>query len=84
MVSALFTIHAGIPNPANAILRIALISVTSVLVMLSVLMFITGFICGHYAGKKSVDKNDGSTSANEHEEDLEMKGNVAYITLRPK
>ena len=62
---------------------------TCVLVMLSALTFIIGFVCGHYFSqrrRKSVKKNTGSPSnpTTEPGEDLELKENVAYITIHPK
>ena len=39
--------HTGKSNSNNASLRPALISVSCLLVVASVLMFIVGFICGH-------------------------------------
>ena len=73
---------AGIPS---ATLTIA---VTCILVVVSVLMFIVGLVCGRYLcfRRNSANKNaESSTSpANEQVEDLELKENVAYVTLRPK
>ena len=71
---------------SDATLRPALISVTCVLVVISALMFIVGFICGHCIRRKSPNKNvESSTSpGNEQVEDLELKENVAYVTLHPK
>ena len=66
-------------------LRTALISVTCVLVVMSVFIFITGFVCGHYFSqrwRRSADKNEQQVS-NPTESDLELKENVAYITVRP-
>lgn len=80
--------HTGVSNPSIATLRTALISVTCVLVMLLLLTFITGFVCGHYFTqtlRKPANKNDGSLPdpTTEHGGDLELKENIAYITLRP-
>ena len=73
---------------SDATLTIALISVTCILVVISVLMFIVGSICGHYLSlrRNSANMNaESSTSpASEQVEDLELKENVAYVTLRPK
>ena len=73
---------------SDATLITALISVTCVLVVISVLMFIVGLICGHYLSlrRNFANKNaESSTSpTNEQVEDLEQKENVAYVTLRPK
>ena len=85
IVSPPFTLNqcAGM---SAATLTIALISVTCILVVISVLMFIIGFICGHYLRRKSI-KNSAELStspANEQVEILELKDNVAYVTLRPK
>ena len=72
----------------DATLRIALISVTCVLAVISLLMFIIGFICGHYllVRRKSANENDKSSSNPpvKQVEDLELKENVAYVTLHPK
>ena len=71
-------------------LRTALISVTCVLVMMSALMFVVGFVCGHCFSqrwRKSANKNDESSPSHlttEPGEDLELKENVAYVTIRPK
>ena len=80
--------HTGIPDPANALLRTALISVTCVLVMTSVLTFIIGLFCGHClsqrrrkSGRETVSTPSNATA---HVKDLELKENVAYVTLRPK
>ena len=65
-------------------------SVTCVLVMMSALTFLIGFICGHCFSqrwrKSSVKKDDKSPSniTTEPMEDLELKENVAYITIHPK
>ena len=84
-----------IPNPspatATATLRIALISVTCVLGVLSILTFIIGFVYGNCFSqrwRKSTGKNNESPSDSnptiEPGEDLELKENVAYITIHPK
>ena len=67
-------------------LTTALIPVTCILVVISVLMFIVGSICGHCLRRKSANKNAelSTTPGNEQVEDLELKENVAYVTLRPK
>ena len=59
-------------------LRTALISVTSLSVVMSALIFIIGFVCGHCFNqrwRKSADKNDGSSSdpIAEPGEDLELR-----------
>jgi ABC-type molybdate transport system substrate-binding protein len=61
-------------------------------VVVSVLTFIIGFICGHYftqrQRKLTQQEQTMSTStaaaANEPVEELELRDNVAYVTLRPK
>ena len=65
--------------------RTVLISVTCALAVTSVSMFIIRFICGHYlrVRKKSVHKNNESSRVGQVE-DLELKENVAYVTLCPK
>ena len=73
----------------TVMLRRALISVTCVLVMMLVVTFIIGVICGHCFSprwRKSANKNGGSTSdpTSEPGEDLELKESVAYITIHPK
>ena len=89
-------LHTGTPDPSPAAttaqtLRTALITVTCVLVMMLALTFVIGFVCGHCISqrwKKSAGKNDespsDSNSTTEPGEDLELKQNVAYITIRPK
>ena len=87
--------HTGAPDSSTAaatttqMLRTALISVTCVLVMMSALMFLIGFICGHCFSqrwrKPSGKKDDESPSnlTTEPREDLELKENIAYITIHP-
>ena len=87
MSSTYFIQHTGVSATA-AVLRTALISVTCILVVMSVFTFIIGFVCGHYFNqrlRKSADKNKQSASQNPKimESDLELKENVAYITVRP-
>ena len=82
-----FIQHTGVSATA-AMLRTALISMTCVLVVMSVSIFIIGFVCGHYFSqrlRKSADKNKQSASQNHKimELDLELKENMAYITVRP-
>ena len=83
------------PSPATAtsaqMLRAALILVTCVLGVMSILTFIIGFVCGHCFSqrwRKSAGKNNESPSESnpttEPGEDLELKENVAYVTLHPK
>ena len=70
----------------------ALISVSCVAVVASVLMFIIGFVCGHCFSQrwKKLTQHEQTMSmstaaaSNELEGDLELKDNVAYVTLRPK
>ena len=70
----------------------ALISVSCVAVVASVLMFIIGFICGHCFSqrRKKLTQHEQTMStstaaaSNEQEGDLELKDNVTYVTLRPK
>ena len=67
----------------------ALISVSCVAV---VLMFIIGFVCGYCFSqrRKKLTQHEQTMStstaaaSNEPEGDLELKDNVAYVTLRPK
>ena len=62
---------------------------TYVLVVMSVVIFVIGFICGHCfsrrwrkpSGKKVNESPSNLTT--EPREDLELKENVAYITIRP-
>ena len=70
----------------------ALISVLCVAVVASVLMFIVGFVCGQCfgQGRRNLTQHEQTMStstaaaSNEQEGDLELKDNVAYVTLRPK
>ena len=72
-------------------LRTALISVTCVLVVMSVLTIIAGIVCYHYISQRwraarsaDINKQPGSNSnPKDTESELELKENVAYITLRP-
>ena len=84
-----FLQHTGKPNSDNVP---ALISVSCVAVVASVLMFIIGFFCGHCFSQrpKKLTQHEQTMSmstaaaSNEPEGDLELKDNVAYVTLRPK
>ena len=85
---SLIVSRAGI---SDATLLIALISVTCTLAVVSVLMFVIGVTCGYHIKmrKSAVNKNAKSSSviqspASEHMEDLQLKENVAYVTIRPK
>ena len=81
-------------SPASAttaeMLRTALISIACVLVVVSVVIWAIGFICGHCFSRRwrkpSEKKDDESPSSltTEPKEDPELKENVAYITIRPK
>ena len=70
----------------------ALISVLCVAVVASVLMFIIGFVCGHCFSQRQrkltqheqAMSTSTAAASNELEGDLELKDNVAYVTLRPK
>ena len=78
----------GTPAIATAVqtLRTALISVTCVLGVMSILTFIIGFLFGNCFSqrrRKSSGKKDESLS-NPTAEDLELKDNVVYITIHPK
>ena len=80
------------PDPATtAMLRTALISVTCLSIIMSTLTFVIGFVCGHYFSQRwkesatsNQNKENVSNTTNEGGEDLDLKENVAYITLRPK
>ena len=68
-------------------LRTALISVTCVIVVISILTFVIGFVGGHCFSqrwRKSANMSDESSPTTEPGEDLELKENVAYITIHPK
>ena len=74
----------------TATLRTSLISVTCVLVVLTLFIFITGVVCGHYLSQRwreSADRNKQPESQNNPkdsvESHLDLQENVAYITLRP-
>ena len=72
-----------------ASLRPALISVSCLLVVVSLLMFIIGFIRGHCFNQgrhgkltqQERSRAESTAAASEHVEDLELKENVAYVTL---
>ena len=63
---------------------------TCVLVVMSALMFVVGFVCGQCFSQrrtKSANKNDESSPSHptrEPGEDLELKENVAYVSIHPK
>ena len=67
-------------------LKTALISVTCVLVVISALTFIIGLLCGYYLGQRQrkSEKVSLTNPTTERAEDLELKENVAYITVHPK
>ena len=74
----------------TAMLRTSLISVTCVSVMISLFTFITGIVCHRYicqrwrASSADINKQPESHGNPKHtESELELKENVAYITLRP-
>ena len=89
-------LHTGTPDPNPAAttaqtLRTVLITVTCVLVVMSALTLVIGFVCGSCFSqrwRKSAGKNNelpsDSNPTTETGENLELKENVAYITLRPK
>ena len=73
-----------------AMLRTALISATCVLAVISLFTFIAGIVCGHYLSQSWRSSADRSKQPESHQinpenivSDLELKENVAYITLRP-
>ena len=75
-------------EPAIAALRAAMISVVCLSVLVSAVMFVVGVVCGHCisqrwrvstAGKQRKERESSATN-----EDLELKENVAYVTLHPK
>ena len=84
-----FLQHTGKPSLDNVP---ALISVSCVAVVVSVLMFIIGFVCGQCFSQRQRKLTQHeqtmpvSTAAASHEQegDLEQKDNVAYVTLHPK
>ena len=90
--------HTGAPaaGPSLATTTIvqklgtALISVTCALVIMTALMFLIGFICGNCFSqrwRRPLGKKDDESPSNfttEPREDLKLKDNVAYITIRPK
>ena len=88
-ISLYFLQRTGKPNSDNVP---ALISVSCVAVVASVLMFIIGFVCGYCFSqrRKTLTQHEQTMStstaaaSNEQEVDLELKDNVAYVTLRPK
>ena len=84
--------HTGIPDHAIAMLRTALISVTFVLIMLSMLLFLVGFISGGYyfsqrwrkvASANKCDHGSPSNPTTEPQEGVDLKKNVAYMDLDP-
>ena len=64
----------------------------AVLVVVSAVMLITGFLSGHYLGQKYRKSHDQATDntaatpnpSSEGVDDLELSKNVAYITLHPR
>ena len=85
-IASIHLYHTATPDPAIAMLKIALISVTCLYVMTSVLIFIVGFVCGHCFSLRQTksEKESASNPTTERTEDLELKENVAYVTVRPK
>ena len=86
--------HAGNCNSDSDSLKPALVSVSCLLVVVSLLTFIIGFICGHCFSQRrhrkltqhdpSMALSVSTAAASEHVEDLELNENVAYVTTRPK
>ena len=90
-----FTIHSwhvhqptDLLDPTISTLRAALISVVCSSILTSAVMFVVGVVCGHCisqrwrvsaAGRQRKEQESSATN-----EDLELKENVAYITLHPK
>ena len=70
---------------STAVLRTSLVSVTCVLIMLSLFVFIAGVVCGHYLSQRWRESADRNKKLESHStvSDLELKENAAYITLRP-
>ena len=76
----------------NDKMRDTLIAVSCVLVVVSAVMLIIGFLSGHYLGQKYRKSHDQATNntaatpnpSSEGVDDLELNKNVAYITLRPR
>ena len=83
--SPLINIPTGI---SDTTLRTALISVTCLLVLMSALTFVIGLVCGHCLSqrwrKSAAAKKNDELPSDPTAEDLELKGNAAYITIRPK
>ena len=87
----IFILYTGCAVNDNK-LRDALIAVSCVLIMVSAVMLIIGFIGGHYFSQRYRKSNDQVTSntvatpnpSSEGVDDLELNKNVAYITLRPR
>jgi hypothetical protein len=73
-------------------LRDELIAVSCVLILVSAVMLIIGFIGGHCFSQRYRTSHDRATSnstatpnpSSEGVDDLELNKNVAYITLRPR
>ena len=85
-----FYFYFNVATGMIAMLRTALISVTCVSVLMSLFTFIAGIVCYHYisqrwrASSADINKQPGSHSnPKDTESELELKENVAYITLRP-
>ena len=80
--------HTGMPDLAIVMLKAALISMTCVLVVIAALTFIIGVVCGYYFSQRYRKSEKESVSnpidVSEYAEDLELKENVAYITVCPK
>ena len=72
-------------------LRTALISVTCVLVVMSVFTVIAGIVCYHCISQRwrasrspdTIKQPESHSNPKDTESELELKENVAYITLRP-
>ena len=80
--------HAEMCDPATAMLRAALISVVCLSIIISAVMFVVGLVCGlclsqRWRESTASEKNKEQESSAVNE-DLELKKNVAYITLHPE
>ena len=68
-------------------LRTALISVVCLSILISAVTFVVGVVCGHCISQRresTASKQSREQKSNATNEDLDLKENVAYITLHPK
>ena len=73
----------GMSTVSTVTLRTALVSVTCLLVLMAALIYILGFVCDRCLSQRWQESSGRNKQSESHNmvSDLELKENVAYITL---